>query len=86
MTAPGKGARECRHCMHVLPHRGPLSLFGLLPTKWDLATCGRTMRPEPAHPGSTPDVIVVHRHPLVSVERALEFHACGPAARYYSAR
>ncbi|WP_176322430.1 hypothetical protein [Burkholderia vietnamiensis] len=43
------------------------------------------MHPEPFNPGSTPDV-VVHRHPPVVVERAIEFHACGPAARYFEPR
>lgn len=85
MNVSGNGARECRHCEHVRPHRGLLSLFGLLPTKWDLATCGRAMRPEPIPPGGAPDA-VVYRHPLTTVERALEFHACGPAARYFTSR
>lgn len=85
MTASGNGARDCRACVHAKPDRGLVSLFGLLPTKWQFARCGRTMHPEPLNPGSTPDV-VVHRHPLVGVERAIEFHACGPAARYFEPR
>ena len=86
MNAPGDRAPTCRDCKHARPHKGIASLFGLLPSKWGLATCSRTMRPEPAYPGSTPGVIVVHRHPLATIERAIEFHACGQAARYFEAR
>ncbi|MBM6427876.1 hypothetical protein JQC70_22230 [Burkholderia contaminans] len=43
------------------------------------------MHPEPLHPGSMPEV-VIHRHPFVVVERAIEFHACGAAARYFEPR
>lgn len=85
MIASGNRARECRGCKHARPHRGLSSLFGLLPSRWSFARCGRTMHPEPFNPGSTPDV-VIHRHPFVVVERAIEFHACGPAARYFEPR
>ncbi|RQR87652.1 hypothetical protein DIE10_06055 [Burkholderia sp. Bp9011] len=67
------------------PDSSVISLFGLLPWKWDFARCGRTMQPEPLNPGSTPDV-VIHRHPFVSIERAIEFHACGPTANYFEPR
>ncbi|OXI63064.1 hypothetical protein CFB47_07425 [Burkholderia sp. AU27893] len=85
MTESGKGAPKCRDCQHVKPDTGPISLFGLLPWKWEFARCGRTMHPEPLNPGSTPDA-VIHRHPLVGVERAITFHACGPAARHFEPR
>lgn len=85
MTAPGKGTLNCRDCQYAKPDTSLLTLFGLLPTKWEFARCGRTMRPEPLTPGSALDE-VVHRHPLVGVERAINFHACGPAARYFEPR
>lgn len=85
MTASGKGAPNCRDCQHVKPDTSVISLFGLLPWKWDFARCGRTMHPEPLNAGSMPDV-VIHRHPFVSIERAINFHACGPAASYFEPR
>ncbi|WP_321967638.1 hypothetical protein [Burkholderia cepacia] len=85
MTASGKGAPKCRDCQHAKPDTGLASLFGLLPAKWENARCARTMRPEPSNPRS-PLGDFVHRHPLVRVERVIEFHACGPAARYFEPR
>ena len=85
MTASGKGTPNCRDCRHVKPDTSVVSLFGLLPWKWDFARCGRTKRPEPLNAGSTPEIIV-HRHPFVTVERAITFHSCGPAARNFEPR
>jgi hypothetical protein len=70
MNAPGEPARRCRDCQHVRPDNGIVSLFGLLPSKWFLAECGR--------PNGIP-------HAPCFVERNIEMYThCGTAARFFT--
>jgi hypothetical protein len=86
MNGSGGPARQCRHCEHARPHKGVASLFGLLPSKWELAECGRAMRAEMPGPGVMVGTAVLYRHPPCVVERAIDFSSCGPSARFFSER
>jgi hypothetical protein len=86
MNEYGVPERQCRQCQHARPHVGVASLFGLLPSKWDFATCGRTMRAEGFRPGGLPHEIPIYRHPSCVLERAIDFASCGPVGRFFEAR